>query len=284
MLGLIQGGLSIASGLKGLFGGSKEPKQPDIRKNMIEQAQGARLAAAQQGFNPLTMLQYGQPGGAGFASGGGEAPVLASIDAITSGLAGVDDILSGDAARRRQADELELDLARVKLDQARSGVAIAAPRQAVASGVGSGTSPLGIRPQTVAQSNTRPATASGFGPKPAWATGRTLDVAPVTNSPGVFEMQNPVTGGKPITIPGEGEPWGIDELATAVVVGGPQVAYNAIQDARAENARMSELRESDPAAYEKERFDRQQRANKRAPKDANSRSWNQTFQIPGVSN
>ena len=52
MLGLIQGGLSIASGLKGLFGGSKEPKQPDIRKNMIEQAQGARLAAAQQGSIP----------------------------------------------------------------------------------------------------------------------------------------------------------------------------------------------------------------------------------------
>lgn len=284
MLGMIQAGLSIAGGLKGLFGKPKEPKQPDIRKNMIEQAQGARLAAAQQGFNPLTMLQYGQPGGAGFVSGGGEAPVLASIDAITSGLAGVDDIVSGDAARRRQADELELDLARVKLDQARSGVAIASPRQAVASGVGSGTSPLGTRPQTVAQSNTRPATASGFGPKPAWATGRTLDVAPVTNSPGVFEMQNPVTGGKPITIPGEGEPWGIDELATAVVVGAPQVAYNAIQDARAENARMSELRESDPAAYEKERFDRQQRANKRAPKDANSRSWNQTFQLPGVSN
>lgn len=284
MLGLIQGGLSIASGIKGLFGKRKEPKQPDIKKNMMDQARGARLAAAEQGFNPLTMLQYGQPGGAGFASGGGEVPVLASIDAITSGLAGVDDILSGDAARRRQADELELDLARLKLDQARSGVMLASPARPVASGIGAGPSPLGTRPQTVAQSNTRPATASGFGPKPAWATGRVLDVAPVTNSPGVFEMQNPVTGGKPITIPGEGEPWGIDELATAVVVGAPQVAYNAIQDARAENARMSELRETDPAAYERERFDRQQRANKRAPKDANSRSWNQTFQLPGVSN
>lgn len=283
MLGAISGALGVASGVKGLFG-SEEPEQPDIKKNMMDQAAGARLAAAEHGFNPLTMLQYGQPGGAGFSSGGGGTPVLASVDAITSGLQGIDDVISGDAARRRQADQLEIDLAKVKLDQLRSGVTVASAPRPVASGVGSGPSPLGTRPQTVAQSNTQSATPNGFGPKPAWATGRTLDVAPVTNSPGVFEMQNPITGGKPITIPGEGEPWGIDELATAVVVGGPQIAYNAIQDARAENARMSDLRENNPAAYERERFERQQRANKRAPKDENSRSWNQTFQIPGVSN
>lgn len=251
MVGFLAGAsalTSIAGGLKGLFGSNK-PEQPDIRKNMMEQAQGARLAAAQQGFNPLTMLQYGQPGGAGFNAGGGGAPVLASIDAITSGLSGIDDVMSGDAARRRQADQLEIDLAKVKLDQARAGVTVASAPQPVASGVGSGPSPLGTRPQTVAQTNSGSATPNGFGPKPAWATGRTLDVAPVTNSPGVFELQNPWTNDKPITIPGEGEPWGVDELATAVTVGVPQVLRNVIRDER--ETRQSEEPEETRARHKK---------------------------------
>lgn len=283
MLGLISAGLGIATGIKGLFSSKpKAPKERSPRDGILSQAQGAREAADQYGFNPLTTLNAGA--GQGFImTGGGGTPVLASIDAITSGLAGVDDILSGDQARRRAADQLELDMARLKLDQARSGVMVATPPRTVASGVGSGTSPLGPRTQTAAQSNTRSA-PTAFGPKPAWATGRQLDVAPVTNSPGVFEMQNPVTGGKPITIPGEGEPWGIDELATAVVVGAPQIAYNGIQTIREDNSRMERLRVEDPEAYERERFERQQRANKRAPKDANSRSWGQAFQIPGISN
>ena len=247
MLGIIQGGLSIASGLKGLFG-SKKTEQPDIRRNIMEQAQGARLAAAQQGFNPLTMLQYGQPGGAGFNAGGG-APALASIDAITSGLQGVDDILSGDQARRRQADQLEIDLAKLKLDQARSGVAVASVPRPAANSVGAGPSPIGRNTARVAQSNSRDATPNGFGPKPAWATGRTLDVAPVTNSPGVFEIQNPWTNDKPITIPGEGEPWGLDELATAVTVGAPQVLRNVVRDER--ETQQSEETEETRARHRK---------------------------------
>ena len=43
------------------------------------------------------------------------------------------------------------------------------------------------------------------------APGREVDVLPVPNSPGVFEVDNAATGG-PITIPGDTEPWGIDEL------------------------------------------------------------------------
>lgn len=281
MFGLISGALGVASGIKGLFSSQDKPKERTPRDGIMSQAQGAREASKKYGFNPLTLLQNGA--GHGFSQTQGGPPPLASIDAITSGLAGIDDVVSGDAARRRAADQAELDLAKIRLDQARSGVMVGMPTPPVASGPGAGSSVFTGRPMRVAQSNTVSAPAK-FGPKPQWATGRELDVAPVTNSAGVFEMQNPVTGGKPITIPGEGEPWGIDELATAVVVGVPQVAYNGIQTIREENSRMERLRVEDPEAYERERFERQQRANKRAPKDANSRSWNDAFQIPNISN
>ena len=101
----------------------KKKKAPTPRDNIMSQAQGARDAAEKYGFNPLTMLQYGQPGGAmGVADGG--APPLASIHLISGALQDVNDIVSGDAARRRAADQLELDLAKVKIDQAKSQIAL----------------------------------------------------------------------------------------------------------------------------------------------------------------
>lgn len=145
--GLLSGIGSVLGGLGGLFG-KKKSATPAL--NMLSQAKGAREAAAQYGFNPLTMLQYGQPGGA--MGGGGGASPLASIQMITDGLKDIDDITSGDAARRRAADQLNLDLAQLKLDQARSGVVATVPHYAV-DGVGPGPSPLGVRPVTVAQTH-----------------------------------------------------------------------------------------------------------------------------------
>lgn len=58
------------------------------------------------------------------------------------------------------------------------------------------------------------------------APGRSLEVAPNTSGPGITEINNSYTG--PIAVPGsDGEPWGIDELATGLVFGIPQVTYNA---------------------------------------------------------
>lgn len=161
MFGAISAAISVASGLKGLFG--KKKKDPTPRSNILSQAQGAREAADKYGFNPLTMLQYGQPGGA--MGGGGSAPPLASIEAITNGLRGLDDITSGDAARRRKAEELQNDLLRVQLDQARSGVVAVGPG---ADSVGTGPSPLGRRAVQVPNGGAVHAT-----PRPSLATAST---------------------------------------------------------------------------------------------------------------
>ena len=119
---------SVLSGLGGLFG--KKKKDPTPAQNILSQAQGVREAAEQYGFNPLTLLQYGQPGGALAGSGG--PPPLASIQLLADGLGQLTPEAQADAKRQREADQLNLDLAKLKLEQARSGV-IVAPQSAVHS-------------------------------------------------------------------------------------------------------------------------------------------------------
>lgn len=167
---------SILGGLGGLFG--KKQKVPSPRKNMLSQAQGAREAAEKFGFNPLTMLQYGQVGGSGALSGGG-APPLASIELITGGLRDLSDIASGDAERRRQMDQKNIDLAQIKLDQLRSGV-IVHNRNAV-DGVGAGLSPIGRNNATFKPSMSAQAVTRGFAARPPMHPQRKGDeLVPVT--------------------------------------------------------------------------------------------------------
>ena len=234
-MGILAGIGSLIGGVSGLF--SKSKGAPSARENTVKLAQGARQAAERYGFNPLTMLGAGASMGGG---GGGGAPPLASIQMLTEGLQGIDDVVSGDAARRRQADQLQLDLAKVQLEQARSGV-IASGRTA-ADAVGGSLSPLGAPRGTHVQKAARAvparfsASASAAAPvaKPKGkfshgenpdAPGRKEDIAPLTNAPGFFEIENSWTGG-PVSIPGEGEPWGFDEMGTALVFGFPEVMGN----------------------------------------------------------
>ena len=62
-----------------------------------------------------------------------------------------------------------------------------------------------------------------------------------------------MTGGKPITLPGEGEPWGVDELATAALFGLPQMGWNRIQGGDAEEKRQRLFEQMDKIDAEKKK-------------------------------
>jgi len=210
---------SILGGLGGLFG--KKPKERTPADSLISHARGARTAAAETGFNPLTLLGT-TPGG--FTSSGGTPP-LASIQMLTDGLSALDDEFSGDAKTRREHNQLSNDLLRIQLDQARGAVVQPPPPSAVAS-VSSRVSPLGgAAPSTVgtvAGEKTRP-----FGWLADWLTGdREHDVKPVENIPGVMVVDNSLTGG-PIAVAGsDGDPWDLSQLVAVGVQAAPQMAIN----------------------------------------------------------
>lgn len=60
-----------------------------------------------------------------------------------------------------------------------------------------------------------------------YAPGREVKVKPYESSSGLIEINNRSTNG-PIVVPGnDGEPWGVDEYATFLLFGGPQMAINS---------------------------------------------------------
>lgn len=127
---------SAIGAVASLFGKKKGPNAAD---NIDLQALGARRAADKYGFNPLTLLQYGQPGGS--LASASDVPPLASIEFLADAISGIEKEFNGDAERQRQADQLNLDLARINLERARSGVVVAPP--SAAQSAGQGPSPLG---------------------------------------------------------------------------------------------------------------------------------------------
>lgn len=218
---LLSGIGSVLGGLGGLFGSSRRRRDPTPRQNLLSQAQGAREAADKYGFNPLTMLQYGQVGGA-MGGGGGGAPPLASIDLITGGLKDINDVISGDAARRRAADQLELDLAKVKIDQAKSQMALDHAQLMRMS-----AAPLGRRAVTAhGAPHARIASPPMAGPY----LGRDVDVEKVPSTAGVAVLDTPLLDQRYV-LPATGSD-GMDELASA----GAAIAYQRQQDWREEMA------------------------------------------------
>lgn len=202
------------------------------RKNSIEDMQESlprlRESAERAGFNPLTALLAN--GGSGFTQAASGAAPLASIEMLTSGLSSVGDILSGQKAKDDARQKTIDDLDRLRLEQAKAGkagfsktrtVIQSTPRPSAASSIPavSGVSNIG--------NNSR--SASPVSVSEGWLTpDREQDRLPVTDSPGAFKIDNALTDG-PIWLPGDGDPWGIDELGTAVVVGVPQMAYKGVK-------------------------------------------------------
>lgn len=230
---LFSGGLKL---LGGLFGSKK--KTPTPRENLLSQAQGAREAADKYGFNPLTMLQYGQTSGA--MGGGGGAP-LASTELLMGALDDFTDAFSGEAAQRAEANRLELELGKIKLEQLRAGGVQA--RLSAASAVGDGASPLGPRAATVGTSNRAGYTPLSFSTQTDLAPGFDIKTGGINRTSGLMAVNNALTRGD-VWMPGDGsEPWGFDEVLTALAVGAPQVVYNWWSDFRPSNPEKKVIEE-----------------------------------------
>lgn len=112
---LISAGASL---LSGLFGNSSAKKAraralEDEKQKFVRLREAAELG----GFNPLTALQAAGAGfGANIPSG---APPLASIELVKNAITDFGSWATGAEAKEAARQELELDLAKIKLDQAR---------------------------------------------------------------------------------------------------------------------------------------------------------------------
>lgn len=211
---LISGGASL---LSGLFG-SSSAKKARARALEDEKQKFVRLREAAElgGFNPLTALENsGQTFGSNLPSG---APPLASIDMITNGIKELGNEFTGVNAQQRAREQLEYDLAKLKLDQARHSAA-----RAVAPGLPQ----MGRQTHPGASSNA-PLTVKPGGGSLIDPT-RKLQTEPVKSFAGWYEEKNAGSGGT-IYLPGnDGETEDILQLVTRVAIGGPQVAKNYAQ-------------------------------------------------------
>lgn len=114
---ILSGVGSVLGGLGGLFGSDDAPPSP--RDNLLSQAQGAREAADKYGFNPLTMLQYGNVGGSFGSGAGGAVPPLASIEAITGGLKDLGQAFTDKNEQKKAHENLRRDETVRALDKLR---------------------------------------------------------------------------------------------------------------------------------------------------------------------
>jgi hypothetical protein len=185
---LILGGMQL---LGGLFG--KKSSGPSPADNLVEQARGARVAAERYGFNPMTMMQYGQTGG---AMGGGGAPPLASTELLMGGLADIGDVLSGAQAQRVAANKLQTELGQIKLDQLRASAA---------TKIGAGSSPLGRRSVQTFSTSVPSKVELQFG------------LGPLKVEPKAVSTPLVTANGEVVSVPNGGD---IDEVVTGAAIEG----------------------------------------------------------------
>lgn len=203
---------NLVAGVFSLFGANKarQQAQADASNKFVD----LRAAAEKAGFNPLTALEA--TGGSGFGSFPSAAPPLASVELLTGALsAGVDE-LTGAAAQRRASDRLNLDLAALKLDQARSGFYQAAPVRAAGGALGH---------QTAVISQPKVQKTGGlnlFFDTPA----REEQLQPVANAAGYAVIDNGLTGKLKLATGPDGDILDIFDLAGAAIQGLPQMAIN----------------------------------------------------------
>lgn len=122
----------LLGGAISIFGANKARKQ--ARQDALSKFVDLRASADAAGINVLTAL--GATGGQGFGAYGSSAPPLASVELLTGALGDYEDERNGTADLRRSTDRLNYDLAKIKLDQARSGVYAPSPPKGYAAAGG----------------------------------------------------------------------------------------------------------------------------------------------------
>lgn len=202
--------------LGGLFGRSSAKK---ARRQAIEDERlkfvRLREAAELGGFNPLTGLQNGGLNGlSGLPSGG--LPPLASAQMMTQALSAASDELTGVNTQKRQQQQLDMDLTKIKIEAAKAQLAAARALPVASGAVGGGAARLGRATTPGTGVLTTAAQAPGnysFNPAP----GREVERKPAENIPGYMQVENTITG-KPVWVMGsDGDPW--DPIQTGMVYG-----------------------------------------------------------------
>lgn len=194
-----------------------------------------RESAEAAGYNPLTALSVGgAPGYASPASGVAAKQAvakLASPSLIGNVVSGVAEVVTGIEAQKAQQKRSEQQLAEINRQRTLGDVPKVAKVYRNTSSNSSATAKI-PKAAGVATLGAKPATpqdnAFEAGPN-SLAPGRQVDAINPANSAGVFAINNKLTRGEDIIMPGDTEPWGIDELATAAIVGLPQLAYKGYQ-------------------------------------------------------
>lgn len=190
---------------------NRQKQKAQARADWMNSPQGIRENYEAAGFNPL--LAFQAPG-----VGTGAGAPLGLGDGLAQSFAA-----AGSLVDSRQA-ALEVEKARLETENQRlekiANDHILTPDVPGIYG-GRNASAQGDR-----ASLSHAADRQLFGGTAHVAPGREIEVAPYTVGSGVTEINNRFTG--PIAVPGaDGEPWGIDEAATAIVFGAPQMALNA---------------------------------------------------------
>lgn len=206
---LLGGGFNL---LGGLFG-RKSQKKEIARAEYNNSPQGIRDRAEAAGFNPLVF--------AGPGTGTGYAPVMGN--ALSNALMSTGELLSGGIAQaeslKLQKSALEIEKQRLEKLVAKTTLRPNVPGLYGGSNVNSS--------KTTRRLSDPVGDGTALGGTQWIAPGRPVKNESYSSGPGLTEVQNKVTGKQGIVVPGaDGEPWGIDELATAVVVGLPQMIYN----------------------------------------------------------
>lgn len=218
MLGaLIGAGASLLGGVLG----NRASKKAHDKDTYNNSPQGIRANAEAAGFNPLIFA------GPGTGTGARYTP------AFSNPLAGAGAILSDGYYQQEQLkiQKAELEQENQRLENMAKKFSLTPPipglyggqygarTKARTSGV-AGSAASSVSAGDADGSNTLGATGAIVAP------GREVEVAKYASGPGLTEINNAITGGG-VVVPGaDGEPWGIDEVATGVLVGGPQVMWN----------------------------------------------------------